>query len=128
MQENPNSIIQSSLSAWIAESTRGSDILLFSNIYLLFLFEFSLKSSNILTDYADHLKLADFDLAHQYHMVKRALIHEVVTLWYRSPKILLNTHTALDIWSFSCVFAEMIFGEALFRHECETDQLLLIFQ
>lgn len=36
--------------------------------------------------------------------------------------------TALDIWGFGCVFAEMTLREPLFRGECEIDQLLLIFR
>jgi len=77
------------------------------------------------------LKLADFGLARQCHMPERTLTHEVVTLWYRPPEVLLNAPTygtALDVWSFGCVFAEMIVREPLFRGECEIDQLLLIFR
>lgn len=36
--------------------------------------------------------------------------------------------TALDVWGFGCVFAEMTLREPLFRGECEIDQLLLIFR
>ncbi|NXI28178.1 CDK2 kinase, partial [Sterrhoptilus dennistouni] len=37
--------------------------------------------------------------------------HEVVTLWYRAPEILLGCKyysTAVDIWSLGCIFAEMV--------------------
>ena len=79
-------------------------------------------------------------------MPERTLTHEVVTLWYRPPEVLLNAPTygklpsfrrlgltdrlgtALDIWGFGCVFAEMTLREPLFRGECEIDQLLLIFR
>ncbi|CAF0960662.1 unnamed protein product [Adineta ricciae] len=90
-----------------------------------------LKPPNILIDYEGHLKLADFGLARQCHMPERTLTHEVVTLWYRPPEVLLNAPTygtALDIWGFGCVFAEMTLREPLFRGECEIDQLLLIFR
>jgi serine/threonine protein kinase len=40
-----------------------------------------------------HLKLADFGLARQCHMPERTLTHEVVTLWYRPPEVLLNAPT-----------------------------------
>ena len=36
---------------------------------------------------------------------------QVVTLWYRSPEILLGIKlysTAVDIWSIGCIFAEMV--------------------
>lgn len=97
--------------------------------------------------FSGYLKLADFGLARQCHMPERTLTHEVVTLWYRPPEVLLNAPTygklsswlfnlqsyaligtALDIWGFGCVFAEMTLREPLFRGECEIDQLLLIFR
>ena len=39
------------------------------------------------------MKLADFGLARQCHMPERTLTHEVVTLWYRPPEVLLNAPT-----------------------------------
>jgi serine/threonine protein kinase len=39
------------------------------------------------------LKLADFGLGRQCHMPERTLTHEVVTLWYRLPEVLLNAPT-----------------------------------
>jgi len=41
----------------------------------------------------------------------RAYTHEVVTLWYRAPEILLGTKfysTGVDIWSLGCIFSEMV--------------------
>ena len=44
----------------------------------------------------------------------RALIcttysHQVVTLWYRAPEVLLQSTyaTPVDMWSVGCIFAEM---------------------
>ena len=36
---------------------------------------------------------------------------QVVTLWYRSPELLLGSqyyNTPVDIWSIGCIFAEMV--------------------
>jgi len=53
----------------------------------------------------------------------------VVTLWYRSPEVLLGTTyaTPVDIWSCGCIFAELINRKALFPGQNETDQLSRIF-
>ncbi|CAF0965155.1 unnamed protein product [Didymodactylos carnosus] len=90
-----------------------------------------MKPHNILIDYEGALKLADFGLARYYHTRERILTHEVVTLWYRAPEVLLNAPTygmAIDVWSFGCIFAEMCIKQALFRGESEIEQLYKIFQ
>jgi serine/threonine protein kinase len=41
----------------------------------------------------------------------RNYTHEVVTLWYRAPEILLGSKgysMAVDVWSLGCIFAEMV--------------------
>jgi len=43
--------------------------------------------------------------------------HQVVTLWYRSPEILLGAKTystPVDIWSIGCIFVEMVNHRPLF--------------
>jgi serine/threonine protein kinase len=55
--------------------------------------------------------LADFGLARAFCLPVRQYTHEVVTLWYRAPEILLGTKsysTAVDVWSLGCIFAEMV--------------------
>ena len=45
------------------------------------------------------------------------LTHEVETLWYRAPEILLGEkHYSLtvDVWSIGCVFAEILEKKVLF--------------
>lgn len=77
------------------------------------------------------LKLADFGLARVFNLPLRPYTHEVVTLWYRAPEILLGIKTyswAVDIWSVACMFAEMLTGRALFPGDSEIDELMRIFR
>lgn len=70
-----------------------------------------LKPQNLLVDTEGHIKLADFGLARAFGIPVRAYTHEVVTLWYRAPEILLGTKfysTAVDVWSLACIYAEMV--------------------
>jgi serine/threonine protein kinase len=60
---------------------------------------------------AGHIKLADFGLARAFGVPIRTYTHEVVTLWYRAPEILLGTKfytSSVDVWSLGCIFAEMV--------------------
>ena len=54
---------------------------------------------------------------------------QVVTLWYRSPEVLLGTTyaTPVDIWSCGCIFAELFSRKPLFPGQYELDQLGKIF-
>jgi len=77
------------------------------------------------------LKLADFGLARAFQLPCGKLTHEVVTLWYRAPEILLGSDkysTPVDIWSIGCIFAELVNGTALFPADSEIDMLFKIFQ
>lgn len=90
-----------------------------------------LKPQNLLVDREGHLKLADFGLARSFNVPMRTYTHEVVTLWYRAPEILLGTKfyaTGVDIWSLGCIFAEMILRRPLFPGDSEIDQLYRIFR
>lgn len=76
-----------------------------------------LKPQNLLIDKHGALKLADFGLARAFGIPLRPYTHEVVTLWYRAPEILLgskNYSTPVDIWSIGCIFVEMLTKRPLF--------------
>ena len=50
-----------------------------------------LKPQNILISKSGVLKIADFGLARAFVPPIRQFTHEVVTLWYRAPEILLGS-------------------------------------
>jgi serine/threonine protein kinase len=91
-----------------------------------------LKPQNLLID-REHgkIKIADFGLARNYSTTNFTLTHEVVTLWYRAPELLLGQNkysTPIDVWSIGCIFAELITLQPLFPADSEIDQLYKIFQ
>jgi serine/threonine protein kinase len=90
-----------------------------------------LKPQNLLIDKSGNIKLADFGLARAFGLPVKTYTHEVVTLWYRAPEILLGQKqysTPVDIWSIGCIFAEMAQRKALFAGDSEIDQIFKIFQ
>jgi len=90
-----------------------------------------LKPQNLLLNKNGELKLADFGLARAFGVPVRAYTHEVVTLWYRAPEILLGAShysTPVDVWSIGCIFAEMVLRSPLFPGDSEIDQLFRIFR
>ncbi|XP_054286809.1 cyclin-dependent kinase 2-like [Macrosteles quadrilineatus] len=90
-----------------------------------------LKPQNLLLDLKGKIKLADFGLARAVALPIRTYTHEVITLWYRAPEILLGAKlytTTVDIWSLGCIFAEMASRKALFPGDSEIDQLFRIFR
>eukprot|EP00994_Dinema_validum_P007306 NODE_592_length_1520_cov_88.394969_g436_i0.p1 GENE.NODE_592_length_1520_cov_88.394969_g436_i0~~NODE_592_length_1520_cov_88.394969_g436_i0.p1 ORF type:complete len:323 (+),score=66.79 NODE_592_length_1520_cov_88.394969_g436_i0:60-971(+) len=77
------------------------------------------------------LKLADFGLARAFQVPLQTYTHEVITLWYRAPEILLGDKhysAAVDVWSIGCIFAEMASKRPLFPGDSEIDQLFKIFR
>src|SRR3954470_18060048 len=90
-----------------------------------------LKPQNLLINREGELKLADFGLARAFGIPVRNYTHEVVTLWYRAPDVLLGSRkysTSVDIWSVGCIFAEMVNARPLFPGASDADQLVKIFK
>lgn len=87
-----------------------------------------LKPQNLLVTKDDVVKLTDFGLARIYEFYT-LLTSVVVTLWYRSPEVLmgLSYATPVDIWSCGCIFAELFLRKPLFPGQYEMDQLSRIF-
>ena len=67
-----------------------------------------LKPSNLLINGDEHqIKIADFGLARTMGLPLKSYTHEVVTLWYRAPEVLLGSKiysTAIDMWSIGAIF------------------------
>jgi cyclin-dependent kinase len=90
-----------------------------------------LKPQNLLLNLAGELKLADFGLARSCAIPIKAQTHEVVTLWYRPPDVMLGSNTydcKVDMWGVGCIFAEMLTGTPLFSGNTVTEQLTRIFK
>ncbi|KHN80331.1 Cyclin-dependent kinase 1 [Toxocara canis] len=90
-----------------------------------------LKPQNLLVDSKGAIKLADFGLARAIGLPLRAYTHEIVTLWYRAPEVLLGCprySMAVDVWSIGCIFAEMATKKPLFQGDSEIDELFSIFR
>nr|KAJ3417732.1 hypothetical protein HK105_000863 [Polyrhizophydium stewartii] len=92
------------------------------------------KGANLLLNSQGELKLADFGLARRIHIDRDSgeplagfeYTNRVVTLWYRSPELLMGSATysfEVDLWSAGCVFVEFFSRAALFQGRTEIDQL-----
>ncbi|KAE9025958.1 Cyclin-dependent kinase 2 [Phytophthora rubi] len=89
-----------------------------------------LKPQNLLVNVTGELKIADFGLARAFSLPIKKYTHEVVTLWYRAPEILLGQEVycpPVDIWSVGVIFAEMVSKKPIFTGDSEIDQLYRIF-
>ncbi|KAF6203293.1 hypothetical protein GE061_003711 [Apolygus lucorum] len=85
------------------------------------------KPQNLLISEIGELKLADFGLARAKSVPSHTYSHEVVTLWYRPPDVLLGSttySTSLDMWGVGCIFLEMITGFPTFPGVREVDDQL----
>ncbi|XP_057872108.1 cyclin-dependent kinase B1-1 isoform X2 [Cryptomeria japonica] len=91
-----------------------------------------LKPQNLLVDKSKGLlKVGDLGLGRAFTVPLKCYTHEIVTLWYRAPEVLLGTFhysTPVDVWSVGCIFAEMAKRRPLFPGSSEVQQLLHIFR
>ncbi|KAK1287947.1 Cyclin-dependent kinase B2-2 [Acorus calamus] len=91
-----------------------------------------LKPHNLLMDRKTMmLKIADLGLSRAFTIPLKKYTHEILTLWYRAPEILLGAtkySIPVDMWSVGCIFAELVTTQALFPGDSELQQLLHIFR
>ena len=60
----------------------------------------------------------------------KTFTHEVVTLWYRAPEIILGSEEyflGVDMWSVGCIFAELMGKRPVFMCHDENEVLSKIF-
>lgn len=90
-----------------------------------------MKGSNILLNRRGELKLADFGLARVYHKRRQQdYTNRVITLWYRSPELLLGETMygpCVDMWSAGCIMLELFVRKPIFQGQDEISQLDVIY-
>eukprot|EP00210_Caulerpa_lentillifera_P005333 g5096.t1 len=77
------------------------------------------------------LKIADLGLARTHSVPIASLTHEIGSLHYRAPEVLLGCRYyshGVDMWSIGCIFAELFTKRTLFPGSSEFHQLITIFQ
>jgi len=91
-----------------------------------------IKGANILLNNRGEIKIADFGLARNHNKnSNQQYTNKVVTLWYRSPELLLGASKydyAIDIWSVGCLFSELLNGIVPFKSQNEPGQIEKIFE
>uniref|UniRef100_A0ACD5Z735 Uncharacterized protein n=1 Tax=Avena sativa TaxID=4498 RepID=A0ACD5Z735_AVESA len=88
-----------------------------------------LKPENILVNTNSDLKICDFGLARTNDTKGQRMTEYVVTRPYRAPELLLgcdNYGASIDVWSASCIFAELLGRKPIFPGTNCLSQLKLI--
>jgi len=123
--------IRGNLSAKLVKELMYQTVMGITYCHMHRLIHRDLKPQNILVDKKGVLKLADFGLARAFTIPIETLTHEVVTLWYRAPEILLggkHYSVGVDMWAIGCIFSELVTKQPLFPGDSEIDQLYRIFR
>jgi serine/threonine protein kinase len=85
-----------------------------------------IKPSNILIDERGNVKIGDFGSSRVYNSETRQMTPLVGTKWYKAPEMLFGLKeysSAVDIWSFGCLIAEMILFEPLFPGQTDFEMV-----
>lgn len=82
-----------------------------------------LKPANIMVTSGGAVRIGDLGLARLFHKPLTTLYSGdkvVVTIWYRSPDLLLGAKhytPAIDLWAVGCIFAELLSLRPIFKGE-----------
>lgn len=91
-----------------------------------------IKGPNLLLNNSGVLKIADFGLAAFFDVDDRQpMTSKVVTLWYRSPELLLGATeygVGVDLWSAGCILGELLARRPILPGRTEVEQLHKIFK
>ncbi|KAI9890151.1 MAG: Cyclin-dependent kinase 10 [Vezdaea aestivalis] len=126
LEDMTEPFLPSETKALMQQLTRGMDFL-HSN----FILHRDLKTSNLLLSNRGELKIADFGMARQTSSPPPPnLTQLVVTLWYRSPELILGAEIygpEIDVWSIGCIWGELLTRDPLFSGKNEVEQIGKIF-
>ena len=88
-----------------------------------------LKPENILLKKMHHSGIKVIDFGSSCFESERIYTY-IQSRFYRAPEVILGMaySTAIDMWSFACVLAELYTGKPLFPGEDESDQLFAIME
>ena len=88
------------------------------------------KPENILINPETHeLKLADFGCAKK--IVGSGNVTYICSRFYRAPELILDRElygSAIDIWAYGCILAELAYGQILFVGKDNVSQLVAIIR
>ena len=82
-----------------------------------------LKPANIMVTSSGAVRIGDLGLARLFQKPLASLFtgdKVVVTIWYRSPELLLGSRhytAAVDLWAVGCIFAELLSLRPIFKGE-----------
>ena len=90
-----------------------------------------IKPQNLLVDPSRHvLKLCDFGSAKAL-VAGEPNVAYICSRYYRAPELIFGSSdysTAIDIWSYGCVLAELLLGQPIFPGSSGVDQLVEIIK